>query len=190
MPPETAMPPFEEILAAICRGDAVEKILQLALDQACALVKANHGSLMRVDKDKEGGYLTILATVGADWTPDKKEAKLRIGEGVTGTVARMGTSYLCPDTAEDGCYIALFPSIRSEVAVPVILQGTTWAVINMDAEEPSAFGSAEVGALTSYAELVSFAIESAIARDKDQTGVTDLETLLKKMGPGTAPWEH
>ncbi len=66
---ETAMPPFEEILNAICKGSAVEEILQLALDQACALVKANHGSLMRVDRDAQGGYLTILATVGADWTP-------------------------------------------------------------------------------------------------------------------------
>ncbi len=188
MPPDTAMPPFEEILTAICRGDAVEKILQLALDQACALVKAHHGSLMRVDRDKEGGYLTILGTVGADWTPEKKEARLRLGEGVTGTVARTGTAYLCPDTARDPHYIALFPSIRSEVAVPVILQGATWAVINMDAEEPAAFGPNEVAALTSYAELVSFAIEAAIAREK--TGMTDLETLLKKLGPGTAPWER
>ncbi len=184
------MPQFEEILNAICKGSAVEEILQLALDQACALVKAHHGSLMRVDRDSQGGYLTILATVGADWTEEKKEAKLRLGEGVTGTVARTGQAYLCPDTARDPHYVALFADIRSEVAVPVTLQGTTWAVINMDAEEPAAFGPPEVSSLTAYAELVSFAIEAAIARDKDKTGTTDLETLLKKMGPGTAPWER
>jgi GAF domain-containing protein len=185
---KTSFPDFENILEAICRGSAIEEILQRSLDQACALVKAHHGSLMRVDRDEDGCFLTILATVGSDWTPEKKAARLRLGEGVTGTVARSGEAYLCPDTGRDTYYVALFPEIRSEVAVPVILQGTTWAVINMDAEEPAAFGPAEVEVLSAFAELVSFAIQAAIARDK--TGVSDLETLLRQMGPGTAPWER
>ena len=177
MKTQAAFPRFQEILAAICTGRSINEILQLVLDQACELVKAHHGSLMRIDKESD--TLAILGTVGADWSMEKKGERLKIGQGVTGTVAQTGKPYWCADTDKDTHYVALFPSIKSEIAVPVVIDGAVWAVINMDSEEYGAFGENAAQLLSAYAEMVSFSIQAHLARD--WFGEKNLEVLMAQL---------
>ncbi|QYY36039.1 GAF domain-containing protein [Ruficoccus sp. ZRK36] len=68
-----------------------------------------------------------------------EEIKLALGSGVTGWVALHGQPVLIEDVRFDPRYITLKPSIRSEMAAPMILQGLTVGVVNVDSEQVAAF---------------------------------------------------
>jgi len=154
------LPNFQDILDGICSGRDIREVLQLVLDRACELAGARHGSLMRIEAETQ--TLVILCTSGEGWNEDNLLVRLKVGEGVTGTVAATGKPYLCEDTEHDPKCIVLFPSMKSEVAVPVIIDQEVWAVINMDAETYGAFNQETVASLSAFAETVSFAIQSHV----------------------------
>ncbi|MBC2594744.1 GAF domain-containing protein [Ruficoccus amylovorans] len=68
-----------------------------------------------------------------------EEIKLALGSGVTGWVALHGEPVLIEDVRFDPRYITLKQSIRSEMAAPMILQGLTVGVVNVDSEQVAAF---------------------------------------------------
>ena len=74
-------------------------------------------------------------------------------------LAQTAKPYLCHNTEQYSIYVNLFPHIKSELAVPVMLHGGVWAVINIDSEAYEAFDYDTVATLTLFAELVSFAIQ-------------------------------
>lgn len=63
----------------------------------------------------------------------------RLGMGVTGWVALHGKPLLVPDVRLENRYITLKSSIRSEMAAPMLLKGTTVGVVNVDSEAVNAF---------------------------------------------------
>ena len=69
-----------------------------------------------------------------------------IEEGVNGRVARSGTSALVVDTTSDPDYIVRDPQTdpRSELSVPIVVDGAIWGVLNIEAAEPDAFGTADM----------------------------------------------
>ncbi len=68
-----------------------------------------------------------------------EEIKLALGSGVTGWVALHGQPVLIEDVRFDARYITLKQSIRSEMAAPMLLQGLTVGVVNVDSEHVGAF---------------------------------------------------
>lgn len=68
-----------------------------------------------------------------------EEIKLALGSGVTGWVALHGQPVLIEDVRFDPRYITLKQSIRSEMAAPMLLQGLTVGVVNVDSEQVAAF---------------------------------------------------
>jgi PAS domain S-box-containing protein len=147
------------VMAINSRIDDLDEVVLLILTKACELLTADHGSLMLIHP--ESNQLRIVAAVGADWTPEKRGCMLTLGEGITGRVAVTGESYLCNDTSKDPHYYTLFPSVSSEVAVPVISQGRILGVINIDSVRQSAFGTADRDLLQMLADHAAIAIENS-----------------------------
>jgi Nif-specific regulatory protein len=154
------LPYFKDILEAISTGRDLREVLPLILDRACELAGARHGSLIQIDRPTQS--LLILCTSGEGWSEGKMKTRLKIGEGVTGTVAQTGKPYVCANTEKDPRCVVLFPEMKSEIAVPVVIDREPWAVINMDSEQYSAFDEKTAEALSAFAETVSFAIQSRI----------------------------
>lgn len=149
-------PAVRDVLTAIRHRKRVDEIVELILDRSCQLCNAVHGSFISIDETS--GRLIVTSTHGADWTMEKQACNLKVGEGITGKVALTGIPYLCRDVMKDHYYFPLFDYVRSELAVPVIVQDKIWGIINLDGLMEDAFDDNTLSTLTVFAELAAFAI--------------------------------
>jgi signal transduction histidine kinase len=112
-----------------------QEALQLILSEAMRLMRASSGSAVLINPTT--GFLEILASKGL---PDKAaELRLRVGEGITGWVARAGKAARIGDVSRDPRYIMIRPDVRSELAVPLEVNGEVRGVLNVDSERRDAF---------------------------------------------------
>src|SRR5260370_31754731 len=124
-----------------------QEALQLILSEAMRLMRASSGSAVLINPTT--GFLEILASKGL---PDKAaELKLRVGEGITGWVARAGKAARIGDVSSDPRYIMVRPEVRSELAVPLEVNGEVRGVLNVDSERRDAFGAQDQELLAALA---------------------------------------
>jgi signal transduction histidine kinase len=64
---------------------------------------------------------------------------LRVGEGITGWVARTGKPARVGDVTQDPRYVMARRGVRSELAVPLEVNGETRGVLNVDSDRADAF---------------------------------------------------
>jgi len=112
-----------------------QEALQLIVREAVRLVRASSGSVVLVNPTN--GFLEILASEGLP--SNAAGLKLRVGEGITGWVARTGKPARVGEVNQDARYIMLRPSVRSELAVPLEVQGEVRGVLNVDSDRVDAF---------------------------------------------------
>lgn len=124
-----------------------QEALQLILTEAVRLMRASSGSVVLVNPTT--GFLEILASKGL---PEKAaELRLRVGEGITGWVARAGKAARIGDVSRDSRYIMIRPDVRSELAVPLEVNGEVRGVLNVDSERRDAFTADDQDLLEAFA---------------------------------------
>lgn len=121
--------------------------LELILRETVRLTRAASGSVVLVNPNT--GFLEIQAVHGLP--PQADKLKLRVGEGITGWVARTGQAARVGDVAQDPRYIMLRPHVRSELAVPLLVNNEVRGVLNVDADRTGAFTSADQQLLEEFA---------------------------------------
>jgi len=112
-----------------------QEALQLIVSEAVRVMRASSGSLVLINPTTQ--FLEIHAAQNLSSTARK--LKLRVGEGITGWVARYGKPALVGDVTLDKRYVSVRREVRSELAVPLEVQGEVRGVINVDAERTNAF---------------------------------------------------
>jgi signal transduction histidine kinase len=112
-----------------------QEALQLIVSEAVRLMRASSGSVVLINPTSN--FLEIHAAQGL---PAKAQRlQLRLGEGVTGWVARHGKPARVSDVTKDPRYVAVRSSVRSELAVPLDVNGETRGVLNVDSDRTDAF---------------------------------------------------
>jgi signal transduction histidine kinase len=133
-----------------------QKALRLILAEAVRLMRASSGSAVMINPTT--GFLEILASEGL---PDKAaDLKLRVGEGITGWVARIGKPACVGDVSKDARYVMLRPDVCSELAVPLEVNGELRGVLNVDSERRDAFSSEDQELLEAFAVQASRVIHN------------------------------
>jgi len=110
--------------------------------------------------NEKTGYLEIRAASGLT-THWQKEARLRIGEGVSGQVVAQGKPIYVPDTYKDPNFIFFDRSVRSLLVVPLIIKDKVIGTLGIDDVKPNAFSPADERFLTIVAAQAAAAIENA-----------------------------
>ena len=89
-----------------------------------------------------------------------KPACIRIpfGKGVCGAAAASGATQLVPDVHAFPGHIACDAASRSELVVPVLLDGRLIAVIDLDSPLPSRFDAEDARGIEALARLIAPAI--------------------------------
>ena len=84
-----------------------------------------------------------------------------IGKGVTGHAAEMRQTMRVDDTRADARYIPTHPDIRSELAVPLMVQDKVIGVMDLESERLGYFTEEHVRLLSLLAPQIATAIENA-----------------------------
>src|SRR5271169_181358 len=112
-----------------------QEALQLIVSEAVRLMRGSSGSVVLINPTS--GFLEIHASHNLPAAATK--LKLRVGEGITGWVARTGKPARVGDVTQDLRYVVARRGVKSELAVPLEVEGEIRGVINVDSDRPNAF---------------------------------------------------
>jgi sigma-B regulation protein RsbU (phosphoserine phosphatase) len=111
-----------------------------------------------------------------------------LGKGITGAAAESREVIRVHDTAKDPRYICSHPDIRSEVAVPLIVQDHVVGVMDLESDRVGYFTDDHVRTLTLLAPQVASSVENARlykeladrqrVMDEDVKAARDLQRVL------------
>ena len=178
-----------EVLATLAEiGEEVNASLDLdeVLARAAALIKRHidyeiFGVLMI---EGDGSYLRHRFAIGY---PRELAESLRIpmGQGITGTAAATGHSVRVSDTSKDPRYINAIDSVRSELAVPLMVRGKCVGVLDIQSRHLDYFTRDQQNILTLLGSRLAIAIENARLFEKVKAQADTL-LLLSEVGRETS----
>lgn len=168
----------------------LEELLQIIIEQVFNLVKARLATIYLVDPSD--GSIREVVSMGL---PPDYESKLtmKIGEGITGWVAKTGQTAVINNVAENRHYIPLLPETKSEIAVPLLSRGKVIGVFNVESDQLNAYSKDDLELLQTFASQAAISIERALLYRqslqqkafKDELDIARRiqQTFLPKAGP-------
>jgi len=145
---------------------AVELARTLELDQILPLMV----DLLRelIEFEAVGIYLHPPGTDEVNWFygqgyPEgtEEQVRLKLGEGAVGWAAQHQQALIIPDVENDRRYLAARPATRSEMAVPLIVQGELVGIFNVESDRRDAFSERELELLNAFGLHAAIAIQRA-----------------------------
>ncbi|KAE8556988.1 hypothetical protein EYB25_001694 [Talaromyces marneffei] len=88
--------------------------------------------------------------------------EIRFGRGVCGTAAQKRETVVVPDVLEFPGHIACDADSRSEIVVPIMFDGETVAIIDIDCTEPAGFDDVDKKYLEKLAQLLAESCDWAV----------------------------
>src|SRR5438128_1098313 len=189
----TALNGHEEISAEVLStlteiGEEVNASLDLdeVLARTAALIKRHidyeiFGVLMI---EGDGAYLRHRFSIG--YARELAEnLRIPLGHGITGTAAATGHSVRVSDTSKDPRYINAIESVRSELAVPLMVRGKCVGVLDIQSRHLDYFTRDQQNILTLLASRLAIAIENARLFEKVKAQADTL-LLLSEVGRETS----
>lgn len=185
------------IVASRARGDLQDRLRQLdavyrisrlasqqehldaTLDRILEITRdiLPHGQVAILLLDDEGRLRVRQATGYAEGV---EELVIPVGDGVTGRCAASGRPILVHRVEDDPDYIRGVPGGRSELAIPLKVEGEIIGVLDAEATEPRAFGEEEARALSVIAQQVAAVIHTLrLHEETRQLAITDSLTGLR-----------
>lgn len=115
---------------------------------------------------KEGDFIVVKAGYGLHKRALNK-IRVRIGQGVTGSVAKAMKAEIVNDVSKDKRYIDFAEGIecKSELAAPIIAGEELIGVFNIEDRRKNAFSKEDLKTISALADLVAIAIQNAKAKD-------------------------
>jgi signal transduction histidine kinase len=150
-----------------------QEALQLIIREAVRVMRASSGSLVLINPTN--GFLEIHASAGLP--ENASELKLRVGQGITGWVARTGKAARVGEVSKDPRYISLRPEVRAELAVPLEVNGELRGVLNVDSEQAEAFSAADQELLEALARQAARVIHNTWLYEQLRLKARLFETL-------------
>ena len=178
-----------EVLATLTEiGEEVNASLDLdeVLARTAALIKRHIDyeifGVLLVEGD--GSYLKHRFSIG--YPKDLADSlRIPLGQGITGTAAATGHSVRVGDTATDPRYINAIDSVRSELAVPLMLRNRCVGVLDVQSRHPDYFTRDQQNILTLLAGRLAVAIENARLFEQVRAQANTL-LLLNEVGRETS----
>lgn len=152
---------LSKISKAISSDLYLDDILKMIVTVTAEVMNSKICSLMLLD---EKNKLAIKATqaVSEDYT---KKPPVRIGEGISGIVARENKPIVVADVREDPRYInrdiARKEGLCSLLSIPLSVKGKVIGVLNLYTDIPHKFTQNEIETLTTVASQAAVVIENS-----------------------------
>ena len=151
-----------------------QEVLDRVVQEAVNIMRATSGSLVLIEPHTQ--LLEIQTSIGL--SPAARRLKLAIGRGVTGWVAKTGKPLRVPDVTADPRYIPLHKDVRSELAVPLIVNDELIGVINVDSIRRNAFTPDDEALLVALANHAAQVIHNSWLYTAVAVNARRLESLF------------
>lgn len=135
-----------------------------------------HVGIFLVDNRREYAVLRAASSEGGQRMLARHH-RLRLGQGIVGSVAEMGKPRIALDVGEDPVFFDNpdLPRTRSEVALPLLSRDHVIGVLDVQSEHAGAFTEEDVMVLQSMADQVALAIENASLLAETQQVLAELQ---------------
>jgi signal transduction histidine kinase len=151
-----------------------KEVLNRVLGEAVQAMHATSGSLVFIDPHTQ--LLAIEVAIGL--SKEAQQTRLAIGHGVTGWVAKTGKPLRVPDVTADPRYISVRKDIRSELAVPLLVEGALIGVLNVDSKQHDAFSAEDEELLVAIADQSAQVIQNSWLYQAVAHNARQLESLF------------
>jgi L-methionine (R)-S-oxide reductase len=84
-----------------------------------------------------------------------EHVRIPVGQGICGAAAASGRTEIVDDVTADDRYLSCFLSTRSEIVVPIVYDTLVVAEIDIDSDQPAAFGEDDRQLLERVAAAIS-----------------------------------
>ncbi len=139
----------------------LNKVLHLIMDKAVSIQKADAGSIMLVDQDRENLVIKVSKNLGDHV---RVGTRVPIGEGIAGWVAREGRPIVLLDGISSDHDFVHKEKVRNAVSLPILLDNLVVGVLNLSysgSADDRHFSPTELGFLTTLANHAAAAINNA-----------------------------
>jgi signal transduction histidine kinase len=150
-------------------------LLRRILAEAVREMKASSGSLAMIDEEK--GELELKVALG-DNAVSLRRVRLNVGQGIVGRVAETGKPLRVDDVRQSPHYIELRPEVRSELAVPLRIEGRVAGVLNVDSDRLHAFSREDERLLVAISNQAAKVIQTSLLYDRLERQTDQLEALF------------
>ena len=150
-------------------------LLRRILAEAAREMKADSGSLAFVNTENQ--TLEIHTSVGMD-AGRAGQLRLRVGQGVTGTVAATGKPVRLDDVHGSPMYVEVESHVRSELAVPLRVEGEVIGVLNVNSSITSAFTEEDERLMMALGNQAAKVIHTARLYERVERQTRRLEGLF------------
>ena len=170
--PAETLAVLTEISQEINSSLNLDEVLASAAAQVKRLIDFEIFSLLLIDESANNLYFRFAIghrlEVVEHW-------RIPLGDGIIGTAAATGQAIRVGDVSKDSRYLPAVESVRSELAVPMIVRGRVIGVMDIESRQLDYFTPAQQNILTLVASRIGTAIENAQLYENAQK---QAETLL------------
>ncbi len=136
----------------------LDELLDKILDNLKRVVEYEIGIIYLVDPKNRS--ISQISSRGISES-EKEKLHLKIGQGICGRVAETGNAIIVSDVSENTDYIPLRQQTRSEMAVPMKVDGSLIGVFNVESDNPHAYNKHHLELTNGFASLAAVSIERA-----------------------------
>ncbi len=135
----------------------LQSVLQTTVQILKGLLNARASTITMLSEDKT--ELVVAAAAGVN--PEFHQARMKLGEGVSGEVVRRGELIYIRDSYQEPDFLFFSEVVRSLLVVPLIIRDEPIGTLTVDSDQPNAFSESDIQLMTIAAAQVSIAIANA-----------------------------
>lgn len=160
----------------------LDECLKIIIDSACRVLKVEMGSIMLLDKEE--GILRIKAAEGISENI-VKNTRIKLGEGISGWVAKQGLSLFIKDIEKDSRFSKKGAEryyTKSLLSVPLKTKDEIVGVLNVNNKvDRNSFNELDLEILALFSSYASAAIERVCLYENKKKEIEELANLTRKL---------
>lgn len=147
-----------DITKTISRSLDLEEVLNLVMDTLGSLIPYDAAGIYLMDGGEEHPFKS-KALRGYQISFELIEPRLKIGEGLIGTVAETGKAIISPDVSKDERYFPARERTKSEMVAPIISNDRVIGAFDLESDRLGAYSDDDLEILLLLTSQVAIIIE-------------------------------
>ncbi|HSL44751.1 MAG TPA: PAS domain S-box protein [Anaerolineales bacterium] len=165
---------LNSVATAGAKATDIDELIRSVTDVIAKMVYPDNCGVLLVSEDLQT-YCPHPSYWGIDLEATGRT--YQVSEGVVGKVIASGQLIRIDDVHQEAAYLQVTPGIRSEICVPVFVNGTIFGCLNAESRQPNAFTEHDERLLKTVADSLATAIEKILLLQTEKRRREEVEIL-------------